>query len=144
GPDNSAQIASGALMVPTGSAAPCTGPRPIVLYAHGTTTDSAYNIANISDTSNSANSEAATIAAVFAAQGYIVVAPNDLGYDISTLGYHPYLNGSANATVMMDALAAARTALLSTFTPTTSDSGKLYITGYSAGGYEPVGAAISV
>jgi hypothetical protein len=135
GPDNSAQEASGALMVPTGSAAPCTGPRPIVLYAHGTTTDSAYNIADISDTSNSANSEAATVAAVFAAQGYIVVAPNYLGYDISTLGYHPYINGAANATDMMDALTAAREALLTTFTPATSDSGKLYVTGYSEGGY---------
>ncbi|MDE2262046.1 MAG: prolyl oligopeptidase family serine peptidase [Gammaproteobacteria bacterium] len=135
GPDNSAQEASGALMVPTGSAAPCTGPRPIVLYAHGTTTDSAYNIANISDTTNSANSESALIAAVFAAQGYIVVAPNYLGYDISTLGYHPYLDGAANAADMMDALTAARTALLSSFTPNTSDSGKLYVTGYSEGGY---------
>ncbi|HEU5443705.1 MAG TPA: prolyl oligopeptidase family serine peptidase [Steroidobacteraceae bacterium] len=135
GPDNSAQEASGALMVPTGSAAPCTGPRPIVLYAHGTTTDSAYNIADISDTSNSANFESALVAAVFAAQGYIVVAPNYLGYDISTLGYHPYLDGAENATVMMDALTAARTALLSTFTPATSDSSKLYVTGYSEGGY---------
>jgi alpha/beta superfamily hydrolase len=134
-PDNSAQMASGALMVPTGSSAPCTGPRPIVLYAHGTTTDSAYNIADISDASNSANSESALIATVFAAQGYIVVAPNYLGYDISTLGYHPYINGAANANDMMDALTAARTALLSTFTPTTSDSGKLYVTGYSEGGY---------
>jgi len=135
GPDNSAQMASGSLMVPTGSGTQCTGPRPIVLYAHGTTTDSAYNIANISDTTNSANSEAATIAAVFAAQGYIVVAPNYLGYDISTLGYHPYLNGSENAMVMIDALTAARAALLTTFTPNTSDNAKLYITGYSEGGY---------
>jgi len=135
GPDNSPQEASGALMVPTGSAAPCTGPRPIVLYAHGTTTDSAYNIANISDSSNSANSEAAAIATIFAAQGYIVVAPNYLGYDISTLGYHPYVDGTANANDMMDALTAARTALLSTFTPTTSDDGKLFVTGYSEGGY---------
>src|SRR6185312_14591380 len=91
GPDNSMQPATGALMVPTGTAAPCTGPRPVVLYAHGTTTDSAYNIANISDTSNAANSESALVAAVFAAQGYIVVAPNFLGYDLSTLGYHPYV-----------------------------------------------------
>ena len=135
GPDNSPQEVSGALMVPTGSAAPCTGPRPIVLYAHGTATDSAYNIANISDATNSANSESALIAAVFAAQGYIVVAPNYLGYDISTLGYHPYVDGAANATDMMDALTAARTALLSTFTPNNSDSGKLYVTGYSEGGY---------
>ena len=135
GPDNSAQLASGALMVPTGSAAPCTGPRPIVLYAHGTTTDSTYNIADIADPSNAANTESAMVAAVFAAQGYIVVAPNYLGYDISTLGYHPYVNGAANAADMMDALTAARTALLSTFTPATADSGKLYVTGYSEGGY---------
>ena len=135
GPDGSAQLASGALMVPTGSAAPCTGPRPIVLYAHGTTTDSTYNIADISDSSNSANSEAALIATVFAAQGYIVVAPNYLGYDVSTLGYHPYLDGAENATVMMDALTAARMALRSTFTPNTSDDGQLYVTGYSEGGY---------
>jgi pimeloyl-ACP methyl ester carboxylesterase len=135
GPDNSPQMASGALMVPTGSAAPCTGPRPIVLYAHGTTAASAYNIANISDSTNAANSESALIATVFAAQGYIVVAPNYLGYDISTLGYHPYVDATANATDMMDALTAARSALLSTFTPNTSDDGKLYVTGYSEGGY---------
>ncbi len=135
GPDNSPQLASGALMVPTGTAAPCTGPRPIVLYAHGTATQSTYNIADISDTSNPAYGESAMIAAVFAAQGYIVVAPNYLGYDISTLGYHPFVDGAANANDMMDALAAARIALLSTFTPTTSDDGKLYVTGYSEGGY---------
>jgi pimeloyl-ACP methyl ester carboxylesterase len=134
-PDGSAQMVSGSLMVPTGSGAPCTGPRPVVLYAHGTTTDSAYNIANISNTANSANSEAALIAAVFAAQGYIVVAPNGLGYDISTSGYYPYLDGASSATVMMDALAAGRSALLTTFTPGTTDSGKLYVTGYSEGGY---------
>ena len=130
-----ATMVSGALMVPTGAAPQCSGPRPIVLYAHGTTTDSAYNIANIADTSNSANSEAALIAAVFAAQGYIVVAPNYAGYDISNLGYHPYLNGVQNAEDMMDALTAGRTALLSTFTPSTTDNGKLYVTGYSEGGY---------
>jgi prolyl oligopeptidase family protein len=135
GPDNSAQLASGAVMVPTGSAAPCTGPRPIVLYAHGITTDAAYNIADIADSTNSAHSETLITATVFAAQGYIVVAPNYLGYDVSNLGYHPFVNGAANAADMMDALTAARTALLSTFTPTTSDSGKLYVTGYSEGGY---------
>ena len=134
-PDNSAQMASGALMVPTGTAAQCTGPRPIVLYAHGTTTDTAYNIADISDASNSANQEAAVVATVFAAQGNIVVAPNYLGYDISTLGYHPYIDGDANANDMMDALTAARAALLTTFTPTTSDNGRLFVTGYSEGGY---------
>lgn len=130
-----ATMVSGALMVPTGPAPQCSGPRPIVLYAHGSTVDSAYNIANIADSTNSANSEAALIAAVFAAQGYIVVAPNYAGYDISNLGYHPYLNAVQNSEDMMDALTAARSALLTTFTPGTSDNGKLYVTGYSEGGY---------
>ena len=134
-PDHSPQMASAALMVPTGTSAPCTGPRPIVMYAHGTATDSTYNLADISDATNAAYGESAMIAAVFAAQGDIVVAPNYLGYDISTLGYHPYVDGAANAIDMIDALAAARKALLSTFTPNTSDDGKLYITGYSEGGY---------
>ena len=131
----SATMVSGALMVPTGAAPQCSGPRPIVLYAHGTATDSTYNIANIADTANAANSEAALIAAVFAAHGYIVVAPNYAGYDISNLGYHPYLNAVQNSEDMMDGLTAARAALLTTFTPNTSDNGKLYVTGYSEGGY---------
>ncbi|MFM2289297.1 MAG: hypothetical protein RL684_2440, partial [Pseudomonadota bacterium] len=72
---------SGALMIPTGMGS-CTGARPIVLYAHGTDTDKALNIADITDPSNS---EGALIATMFAAQGYIVVAPNYAGYDDSTL-----------------------------------------------------------
>src|SRR3984885_15580405 len=70
-------MSSGALMVPTGAAGTCSGPRPIVLYAHGTNTDKALNIADITNTSNT---EGALIAAMFAAQGYIVVAPNYAGY----------------------------------------------------------------
>ena len=41
--------ATGALMVPTGSAPGCSGPRPVVLYAHGTSEEKTYNIANITD-----------------------------------------------------------------------------------------------
>src|SRR5450755_606309 len=107
GSDESA-TASGALMVPTGSAAQCSGPRPIVLYAHGTNTDKTFNIADIT---NPSNTEGALIAAMFAAQGYIVVAPNYAGYDVSSLGYHPFLNGAQQSKDMIDALTAARTAL---------------------------------
>jgi dienelactone hydrolase len=127
--------ASGALMIPTGSGPPCSGPRPIVLYAHGTTFQKSYNLANIADTSNPAYSESATIAAIFAAQGYIVVAPNYAGYDISSLSYHPWLNGSQQSKDVSDALAAARTALPNSLTPGTADNGQLFITGYSEGGY---------
>ncbi len=82
---NEATAASAVLMVPTGTGANCTGARPVVLYAHGTTTDRAYNMANLQ------NAETISLAALFASQGYIVVAPNYAGYDTSTLPYHPYL-----------------------------------------------------
>jgi dienelactone hydrolase len=124
--------ASGALMIPNGSDPACQGARPIVLYAHGTSTDRAFNIA---DLSNADNGEGLLIAAVFAAEGYIVVAPNYVGYDTSTLGYHPYLHGDQQAKDMIDALAAARSALPTSFAPGTTDGGKLFVTGYSQGGY---------
>jgi hypothetical protein len=123
---------SGALMVPTGAAPACSGPRPIVLYAHGTNTDKALNIADITNTTNT---EGALIAAMFAAQGYIVVAPNYAGYDISTLGYHPFLNAEQQSGEMIDILTAARKALPNTMSSATSDGGKLFVTGYSEGGH---------
>jgi hypothetical protein len=123
---------SGALMVPTGAAPTCSGPRPIVEYAHGTNANKALNIADITNTSNT---EGALIAAMFAAQGYIVVAPNYAGYDISTLGYHPFLNAVQQSGEMMDILAAARTALPNTMASATNDNGQLFITGYSEGGH---------
>ena len=122
---------SGAMMVPTGGAG-CSGPRPIVLYAHGTNTNKALNLANITDPTNT---EGVLIAAMFAAQGYIVVAPNYAGYDISTLGYHPYLNAVQQSGEMMNILSAARTALPNTLSNAASDSGQLFITGYSQGGH---------
>jgi Prolyl oligopeptidase family len=122
---------SGALMVPTGGAG-CSGPRPIVLYAHGTNFDRTLNIADIT---NPSNTEGALIAAAFAAQGYIVVAPNYAGYDISTLGYHPFLDAAQQSGEMMDILAAARAVLPKTFAAATTDSGKLFVTGYSEGGH---------
>jgi len=127
-----ATTASGALMVPTGAAPTCSGPRPIVLYAHGTNTDKTFNIADIT---NPNNAEGALIAAVFAAHGFIVVAPNYAGYDTSTLPYHPFVNGDQQSKDMMDALAAARTGLPNTSSAATSDSGALFVTGYSEGGY---------
>jgi acetyl esterase/lipase len=122
---------SGALMVPTGGTG-CSGPRPVVLYAHGTNTNQALNLADVTDPTNT---EGALIAATFAAQGYIVVAPNYAGYDISTLGYHPFLDAAQQSGEMMDILTAARTALPKTFAAATTDNGKLFVTGYSEGGH---------
>ncbi|MCJ0765872.1 alpha/beta hydrolase family protein [Variovorax terrae] len=124
--------ATGALIVPTGTDPACSGARPMVLYAHGTTTDKAYNIANIIDSKNAAYSESALVAATYAAQGFIVIAPNYAGYDTSRLPYHPYLNADQQSKEMIDVLAAARKALPNVGA---ADSGKLFITGYSQGGH---------
>ena len=131
-----ATTASGALLVPTTDPmAPvpgCSGPRPIVLYAHGTQVSKIANLADITDTTNT---EGALIAAMFAAHGYIVVAPNYAGYDTSSLSYHPFLNGAQQSQDMIDGLTAARTALPHTMAAATSDNNKLFVTGYSQGGY---------
>ncbi len=132
GGTNEAEKVSGALMVPTGAAPQCSGPRPILLYAHGTQVDKTINIA---DPTNPKNQEGVLIAAMFAAQGYIVVAPNYVGYDSSSASYHPYLNEDAQSKDMIDALTAARSALGHVLANSTTDNGKLFITGYSQGGY---------
>jgi hypothetical protein len=132
GGTNEATTASGALMVPVGSDAQCLGPRPVVLYAHGTTTERDFNMTNLQD---DPNGEALIVAALFASQGYIVVAPNYAGYDSSTLPYHPYLVAEQQSKDLIDALAAARSALPASSAPTATDNGRLYITGYSQGGY---------
>jgi acetyl esterase/lipase len=121
--------ASAALLIPTGAGTNCNGGRPVVLYAHGTTTDRGFNMADMQ------NTETLFLAALFASQGYIVVAPNYAGYDTSTLPYHPYLIADQESKDMIDALTAARTALPLASATLTKDNGQLFITGYSQGGY---------
>jgi alpha-beta hydrolase superfamily lysophospholipase len=127
---NESTTASGALMVPSGADPSCQGARPIVLYAHGTSTERNFNIA---DLTNQQNAEGILLAAFFAARGYIVIAPNYAGYDTSTLAYHPFLVADQQSKDMIDALTAARSALSTN--SQVSDNGKLFITGYSQGGY---------
>ena len=99
--------ASGALMVPTGSDPACTGSRPLMMYAHGSsevhgvdmtalTPQAPYGVTSIE------------VAALFAAQGWIVIAPNYAGYDTSTLTYHSHHIADQESKDMMDALAAAQ------------------------------------
>lgn len=125
---------SAALLVPTGSSPACSGPRPIVLYAHGTETVKNYDMSNLN---TPMDDRVLMVAAMFAANGYIVVAPNYAGYDTSTLAYHPYHNANQESQDMIDALLASR-AILSTKAggiTSVSDNGKLFITGHSEGGY---------
>jgi hypothetical protein len=131
-PAGAATTASAAMMIPTGSDPGCQGPRPIVVYAHGTQVQRTLNLANITSTDNL---EALLAAVAFTAQGYVLIAPNYTGFDISTLSYHPYLNADQQSNDVVDALTAARSALPTSFAPTVTDSGKLFVTGYSQGGH---------
>ena len=139
--------ATAALMLPTGDAAECKGDRPVLLYAHGTTTDKGYDFAQVGNTDNPAVGEANLIAANFAAQGYIVVAPNYAGYDDSKLDYHPYLVAQQQSTDMVDALDSARSIIERKKRANDAnyskidDSGKLFIAGYSQGGYVTMATA---
>jgi Prolyl oligopeptidase family len=123
---NEKTTATTAVMIPSGGAG-CTGPRPLMIYAHGTTLDKANNMADVQS-----NGEASLVMAMYAAQGFIVVAPNYTGYSGSSLPYHPYLNAEAQSTDVIDGLRAAKTVLAGLGGVA---SAKLFITGYSQGGY---------
>ncbi|WP_201555757.1 alpha/beta hydrolase family protein [Psychrobacter sp. 72-O-c] len=133
--------ATAAVMLPSGNSADCKGDRPILLYAHGTTTDKNYDFSQVGKPQNPAANEATLIAANFAAQGYIVVAPNYAGYDESDLDYHPYLVADQQSTDMVDALNSARAIIEEqklvndTSYINIEDSGELFISGYSQGGH---------
>jgi hypothetical protein len=131
-PAGAATTASAAMMIPTGTDPVCQGPRPIVLYGHGTAVQRSLNLANITVEDNL---EGLFVATVFTTQGYILVAPNYTGFDVSALTYNPYLNADQQSKDMVDALTAARSALPTSFTPAVTDSGKLFVTGYSQGGH---------
>ncbi|MGP5174832.1 alpha/beta hydrolase family protein [Psychrobacter immobilis] len=139
--------ATAALMLPSGDSADCQGDRPILLYAHGTTTDKGYDFSQVANPQNPAAGESTLIAANFAAQGYIVVAPNYAGYDDSDLDYHPYLVAEQQATDMADALDSARTIIARQQRANDpdytnlDDSGKLFISGYSQGGHVAMATA---
>jgi hypothetical protein len=121
--------ASGALLTPIGGDPACQGPRPIALYAHGKRNFKTFNIADF----NGSNAyEGVLLGLALTGSGYIVVAPNYAGYDTSTLAYHPFMNADQQAADMMDALAAARAALPALGL---ADNAKLFVTGYSEGGY---------
>ena len=131
--------ASGALMVPTGTDPGCTGGRPIVMYAHGSTEWRNTNLAELSPAAVYGDDSIA-LAELFAAQGYIVVASNYAGYDTSTLSYHPHHIADQQSKDMIDALSAARKSFASLLHPVT-DNGKIYLTGHSEGGYVTMATA---
>lgn len=139
--------ATAALMLPTGDSEDCQGDRPVLLHAHGTATEKSYDFTQVGNTDNPAGARATLMAANFAAQGYIVIAPNYAGYDTSTLDYHPYLNAKQQSEEMVTALDTARTMMQQQKSAgnikytKVNDSGKLFLTGYSQGGHVAMATA---
>jgi len=117
--------ASAGVLVPTVGPT-CPGPFPIVAYTPGT------NVVKARTLSNPAEAETALLTGFLAAQGYVVVATDYLGYADSDFPFHPYLHADTQASTTIDAIRAARTALDRLGVPL---SGKLFLTGYSQGGH---------
>ncbi len=117
--------ASAAVGVPTGGHPECQGPRPLLLYAHGTSADRDY------DFFTSAEGFGGVVLAMFAARGYLVVAPEYTGYGRSWLDYHPYLQAEPQSADMIDALRAAETWFLREGLARR----ELFVSGYSQGGH---------
>ncbi|WP_348682878.1 lipase family protein [Acidovorax soli] len=125
--DGESTNASGVMLVPGGPA--CTA--PLVAYAKGTDVQKPRTLANPQD------GETFFLAAMYAAQGYAVVATDYLGFAKSAYAYHPYLHADSEATVVLDSVRAARAAAASVGA---NLSGKVMFTGYSQGGHASMAA----
>jgi pimeloyl-ACP methyl ester carboxylesterase len=131
GPADEDTNASAAMLVPTGTGAGCTAAAPLIAYAKGTDVQKPRTLANPTD------SETFLLIAMYAAQGYAVVATDYLGYAKSTFGYHPYLHADSEATSVIDSIRAARYASAGVGATL---SGKVMFTGYSQGGHSSMAA----
>lgn len=121
--------ASGVLLVPAGACA--TASAPLVAFGRGTEVLKTRTLANPSDP------ETFLLAAMFAAQGYAVVATDYLGFAKSNHPYHPYLHADSEASAVIDSIRAARKAApLQNLTL----SGKVMLSGYSQGGHASMAA----
>jgi predicted esterase len=97
-----------------------------VAYLHGTST-------HRDDVPSAGEySENVPVAALFAARGRLVVAPDYLGLGRSNLPYHPYLHRDSLAAAARDALTAA--VALARAQQLGLD-GRLFVVGYSEGGF---------
>ena len=120
--------ASGVMLVPAGS---CSAASGLVAYAKGTDVRKPRTLASPAD------GETFLLAAMYAAQGYTVVATDYLGYAKSAYAYHPYLHANSEATSVVDSIRAARKAATSVGAAL---SGKVMLTGYSQGGHSSMAA----
>ena len=113
--------ASGLVSVPV---KPAGSKSPVLSYQHGTTFYDAEVPSN--------NAVASEISVVIASMGYIVLAPDYVGYGSSKGVDHPYLQAAPMAASVIDFLTAAKTWRQQAGV---YDNQQLFLTGYSEGGY---------
>ena len=131
GAKGEATNASAAMLVPVTSATCVTTGEPLLAYAKGTDVQKPRTLANPAD------GETFLLAAMYAAQGYVVVATDYLGYAKSKYSYHPYLHADSEASSVIDSLRAARNAAAGVGATL---SGNVMFTGYSQGGHSSMAA----
>ena len=119
-------LASGLVGVPVKTA----GARsPVLGYQHATLFRDAEAPSN--------NAVPAELAVVFASLGFVVVAPDYVGYGTSLGRPHPYLLAEPSAAAVVDFHTAARTWRRRLGV---QDNGQLFLAGYSQGGYVSLAA----
>ncbi|HJV89443.1 MAG TPA: prolyl oligopeptidase family serine peptidase [Holophagaceae bacterium] len=126
-PQGNLVTAGAGLLIPDEAALP--GPHPLLSHQHGTSVDRTFDTASAAP-----DSLAASMAALYASHGYVVVMPNYLGYAGSSVDWHAYLQARPSGEVVVDALRAARNWLKANH-PATHLSGDVYLSGTSQGGY---------
>lgn len=102
---------------------------PVLSYQHGSIFRDAEAPSN--------HAVASEVSIVMASLGYIVLAPDYVGYGVSKGVSHPYLLAKPSAAMTVDFLTAAQTWRRG---QNVSDNGQLFLTGYSEGGYVTMAA----
>ena len=120
--DGTSIQASGAVLLPDSPSA-----ASLVSFQHGTIMDNAD-----APSAYGTNSESGTIGSLMASLGYIVAYPDYIGYGASSALPHPYEHRQSLASSSLDMLRATKEFMVQ---EKTNWDKKLYIAGYSEGGY---------
>ena len=130
GGDGKQVLASALVSVPI---KPAGATSPVLALQHGTTYRDAEAPSN--------EVAASKVPVVLASSGYIVLAPDYVGYGSSKGQPHPYLLAAPSASVLVDLLTAAKY-----WRQTTGvrDNRQLFFAGYSEGAYVSMAAARSL
>ncbi len=125
-PEGTETTASGAVLLPVVGAAT---PLPVLSYQHGTLTPSSESQA---PSYYATGSDVWSVVSVVASTGFVVSAPDYLGYGASKALPHPYEHAASLASASADMLRATREFCQQ---QKVAVNQKNYLLGYSEGGY---------